>query len=512
VSGGINISGTARPALGATTDQRIEQLARYTPLLILLYFAAQFIIRVALSANLETDESELVGRATYSFDTGNGHPPLYNWLVAALHPLTGGHWAATLALVKNGLLGGSYILAFDLMRRIIGRALPGFMVVCAFLLIPQIVWKSQITLTHSVLVMFAAIAMLHAIVLIVQRGSIAPFAWLGLAMAIGGLAKYNFFIFAFGVLVAAATVPPIASKFCRPMLGLSAAIFALLFGPFAVWSLTHWADVTQRLEKLENTGKSVTGLDIPFLGLDGILTLATGAVAWVGPLIVAWFAVRHFAKLGATRAQHEPLVESFSVFFARTMILSLAAFATIVLLGDLHATQERYLTPLLIALPFWLALAYPLEGRSRGSSDFVRISGTIALAMLTAWPAWALLGREQLFFPYEKIAKSLDEALPAGSTVLISRAKYVANLQLHLTKIRLLSSAEEAPDDIILVWDSGKKESPERLRQALGSEYRAAGPTVELRHVYMNYSGSEAVLTYQRYRKSGEYFRALSGN
>jgi hypothetical protein len=132
--------------------------------------------------------------------------------------------------------------------------------------------------------------------------------------------------------------------------------------------------------------------------------------------------------------------------------------------------------------------------------------------MLTAWPAWALLGREQLFFPYEKIAKSLDEALPAGSTVLISRAKYAANLQLHLTKIRLLSSAGEAPDDILLVWDSGKKESPERLRQALGSEYRAAGPTVELRHVYMNYSGSEAVLTYQRYRKSGEYFRALSGN
>ncbi len=485
------------------TDERLERLARWTPAFILAYFALQFLIRIALSANLETDESELVGHAAFSFDTGNGHPPLYNWLVALVYPLTGGHWATALALVKNGLLAGSYFLAYDLMRRIAGAALPGLLTVCALLLLPQIVWKSQITLTHSVLVMFAAIAMLHAAVLIVERGNVASFVWLGLAMAAGGLAKYNFFIAAFGAAIAAATVPPIASRLLRGRLGISAAVFAILFSPFAVWSITHWAEVTERLQKLENTDKSATSFDVPFLGLDGLITLVVGVIAWAAPLVVIWFAIRQFTKAERAGGRPGPWAADFKVFLGRTMMISVGVFAAIVLFGDLHATQERYFTPLLIALPFWLVLAFPLDRRSRAGIDLVRISGAVALAMLTIWPAWALIGREQLFFPYEKIATSLEQALPPGSRLLTTRAKYAANLQLHLSKVRLWSPADGQAGEIALLWDEAKRESPEKLLKTLGSGYRAAGPPVVMRHSYLNFSGAEAVLGYQLYRKSG---------
>ena len=95
------------------TDQQLERLARWTPLFILGYFTAQFLIRVGFSANLEIDESQFVGQTHLALGYGDSHPPLYNWLITGALALTGGYWPAAVALVKNFLLAGTYLLAFD---------------------------------------------------------------------------------------------------------------------------------------------------------------------------------------------------------------------------------------------------------------------------------------------------------------------------------------------------------------------------------------------------------------
>src|SRR5262245_17715652 len=63
---------------GSMTDRRLEEIADWTPLFILVYFVAQFIIRISLSANLETDEAQFVGQTYLALGYNNSHPPLYN--------------------------------------------------------------------------------------------------------------------------------------------------------------------------------------------------------------------------------------------------------------------------------------------------------------------------------------------------------------------------------------------------------------------------------------------------
>jgi hypothetical protein len=483
---------------GGLFNRPLEDIARWTPLLILGYFAAHFLIRVVLSANLETDEAQLVGHTYLALGYGNGHPPLYNWMIAGMLALTG-HWAASVASVKAVLLAGSYLLAFDIMRRITGRALPGLMVACAFLLLPQVVYKSQITLAHSVLVMAAVIAALHAVVLIVRHGGIASFAWLGFASAIGALAKYNFFLALAAILIAALSLPQIRARLVRPGLAVSAAVFGLMFTPHLIWAVQNWAGTTSRLYKMERVYDAPVGLDLPYIGLDGLIDLVVASLAWAGPLLVVWFTIRALMAPAA-----EPLPQATDVwrrFFARVTLIGLGAFALIILAGDMHAVYERYLTPVLIPLPFWLALACPLEGRQRAPVHFARIAGAIAVLMLTAWPLWAMLGREQLAYPYAAIAETLGNAVQGPFAVLSQQDKYAANIAIRLDRASGWD-ADMPADQVVVLWDRGKTaRRPDGLIGKLGSTYEPRGAEMDLRYPYQNFSGIEARLKAQLYAR-----------
>jgi len=481
----------------------LSQAAAWTPWLILGYFAVHFLIRLALSSNLETDEAELVGQTAFALGYGNGHPPLYNWLVAAMLALTG-YWPAAVASVKAILLAGSFLLSYDIMRRITGQPLSGLLVVCSFLLLPQIVYKSQITLTHSVLVMFAVLAAMHAVVLIVQHGGWRSFAWLGLAAGIGGLAKYNFFLALAAILIAAASLPLLRQKLLRGRLALSAVVFAALFGPHLAWAFANWQETTSRLYKMERIGDSPLAYDLPFIGIDGLIDVFTSTVAWAGPLLAVWFAVRHFT-------QREPQASAglfshadiFGQFFARTTVIGFGAFALFIALGDKHAVYERYLTPILIPLPFWLALAWPLQGRPRAPVHFARIAGGVAVLMLTAWPLWALFGREQFAYPFQAMTESLRQSVSGPVAVLATQNKYAANIVLRLPGARLWS-ATDRPGQVALIWHEKRETAPSRLVEKLGKVYAATGPVLVLEHPYENLSGARARLRGQVYARTDE--------
>lgn len=485
---------------GSLFGQPLEDVARWTPLLILLYFAAHFLIRVALSASLETDEAQLVGATHFALGYGNSHPPLYNWLVGAVFALTG-HWPVSVASVKAVLLAGSYLLAFDIMRRITGRALPGLIVCCAFLLLPQVVFKSQITLIHSVLVMMATIGAMHAIVLIVQRGDLMSFAWLGLAAALGALAKYNFFIALVALLAAAVSIPAIRRKLLRPGLALSASVFGVLFAPHLVWALDNWAATTSRISKMERVNDAPVGLDIPYIGLDGLIDLALSFLAWAGPLIAVWFAIRWLTAPAADAPSSGGAADDWRRFFARTTLIGFGGFTLFIALGDMHAVYERYLTPLLISLPFWMALGWPLEDGKTAPMHFARVGGVVALLMLTAWPAWAIFGRDQFAYPHAAIAADLANAVSGPFEVMSPHDKYAANIVIRLPRAALWKQ-DGLADQVVILWDNRSGRKPEGLIARLGPAYAPRGPELSMRHPYDNLSGAEARVKAQLYART----------
>ena len=481
-------------------ERQLESAARWTPLVILVYFAAQFIIRVALSANLETDEAQFVGQTHLALGYGNSHPPLYNWLVAGALALTGGYWPAALALLKNALLAGTYLLAFDAGRRATGRALTGAIVVASFMLLPQIVWKSQITLAHSVLVMFAVVAALHAVVCIVERGDWPSFLWLGLTSAIGALAKYNFLLTLIAILIAALSIPDIRRRVFVPRLAASFAVLMVLFTPHAIWAVQHLHETTERLAKLERDSGAFGVIDLPGIGLDGLLSFIVASAAWAGPLLAVWLAIRYFEPSRLEVLPDEARTRSFAQLFGRTTLIGVGAFAAIILVGDMHSVFERYLTPLLMPLPFWLATALPLETRRRAPLHFLRIAAVIAVLMVTAWPLWITFGREQFAYPYGSITASLSDGVEGPFSVLGPQDKFAANIAIRLDRARAWE--ERVPtDQVVVLWDPKSARSPDGAAARLGSAFEPRGAVITMNFPYDNFSGQKARLNAQVYMR-----------
>jgi 4-amino-4-deoxy-L-arabinose transferase-like glycosyltransferase len=484
------------------TDQQLERLARWTPLFILGYFTAQFLIRVGFSANLEIDESQFVGQTHLALGYGDSHPPLYNWLITGALALTGGYWPAAVALVKNLLLAGTYLLAFDTATKVTGRTLTGLIVAASFLLLPQIVWKSQITLAHSILVMFAVVASLHAVVCIARRGDLASFLWLGLAGVIGALAKYNFLLGFAAILIAAFSIPYLRARLFTPKLAYAGALFAVLFTPHLIWALQHLAVSTERMAKLERTDSSFGGIDIPWIGLDGFLALVIAVVAWAGPLLLAWFAIRYLSRGGndGPGISQGDDIRSFARFFGRATAIGLAAFAVILLAADLHAVHERYVTPLLMPLPFWLALSWPLEGRSYAPVRFLRLTAAVAVLMVTAWPLWIAFGREQFAYPYGAFAATLNGQGTEPLVILAHQRKIAANIAIRLDRASVWEDGMQ-PERVVVLWDAKAGEPPQSLVAKLGDGVEPRGEIMRMSYPYDNFSGYQARLNAQLYAR-----------
>lgn len=483
-------------------DQQLERLARWTPLFILGYFSAQFLIRVGFSGNLEIDESQFVGQTQLALGYGDSHPPLYNWLIRGALTLTGGYWPAAVALVRNVLLAGTYVLAFDTVRRVTGRALTGLILVASLLLVPQIVWKSQITLAHSILVMFAVVASLHAVVRIVQRGDAVSFLWLGLAATIGTLAKYNFLLVFAAILIAAASVPYVRTRLFTSKLAYAGTLFAILCAPHVVWALQHLGLSTQRMAKLARSDSGFGGIDIPGIGLDGFVALLAAAVSWAGPLLLAWFAIRYLSR-GENMQTHAPQgedVEAFAQLFGRATAIGLAAFAAILLAADLHFVHERYVTPLLMPLPFWLVLAWPLEGRAYAPIRLLRIGGIVALLMVTAYPLWMAFGREQLAYPYGSFAAALDGRAPGPFAILAHQRKFAANIAIRLDRASVWEDGMQ-PAQVVIVWDGKVADPPQDHIAELGGGFEPRGDIMRMSYPYDNFSGQQARLNAQLYAR-----------
>ena len=206
-------------------------MAAWTPWLIIAFVCTNLAIWLLISSNLEWDESEFVGRVGFSLGYLGSHPPLYNWIVGVFYALTES-WSAAVAVPKDMLLAGTYLLAFDLVRRLTGRSLPGAMAAASLILVPEIVFFSEYTRTFSVLALFASAACLHAIVMVVKYPSMLRFVWLGLALGIGFLAKYNFIVLVVALVVAGMTIPIIRRAVFVPKLFLSVGIVAVMVVPW----------------------------------------------------------------------------------------------------------------------------------------------------------------------------------------------------------------------------------------------------------------------------------------
>ncbi|MGO4447816.1 ArnT family glycosyltransferase [Phyllobacterium sp. TAF24] len=461
--------------------------ARRIPIAILCYTVGVIALRLALSPFLDIDEAQFVGSVDFSWIYGNSHPPLYNWLVRLALDLTGWNWVVATVTVRLCLLGLYHWLSFDTARRL-GGDRAGVLALAASALLPQIVWMSIQTTAHTLLVIVASIGIIHALTLIRSGRGYTAYIWLGVWAAVGGLAKYNFFIFLFSFLIACALNPTIRRQIFRKPAWISLAIFVAALSPIVIASVNApLAATAGRMVKLNHPIPMLQPFDLPWFGIDGVLSLVISAFLWSGPALLIFL-------IGRRKDDPKPAPDGDAdmrkVLF-RTVVIGLTAFGLIVLFADYHSVAERYMAPILAPTAILLALYFP---QKYGARNLLVISAGFYILAPIAFAIVMLFGAERLSTPFDAVAGAIRAQNSAPARIAGDRQDDAANVAVQLN----WPPAKGSADDIVLIWRGGDAPNKDTLER-LPVDAVAVGPITRVIGPLKNFSGRTRTFSFQRY-------------
>jgi 4-amino-4-deoxy-L-arabinose transferase-like glycosyltransferase len=348
-----------------------------------IYFAVQFGIRFFISTNLERDDAEMVGQLGWAWRYARSHPPLFHWVVRLCHDLSGS-WVVATSLPKYALLTIGFLFLYHAGRRASGSPLVGALATAFLLSIPVIAWKTLGKFSHSILAFAAAAAALQALVLILQNPRPRNFAWLGLALTAGILAKYNIFLFIGALGIALLCVPDVRRVFCRRAAFLVPGLPLVLSAPHWLWIRTHPGSATENLYRLR-MGSGPMGLELPARSTwDGLLSLVITILFSLTPLLlgcaVALLVSRKAKKRPRTAESRQ--LRSLRRLLGWLLLTELALFVASIFIGGVFHVHQQYLVALLPPFPLWLALQWRAISQSP-AAGVVLVMGLLLAVSLT---------------------------------------------------------------------------------------------------------------------------------
>ena len=452
-----------------------ERLASFAPWVLVGYAIVQCLIRLALSSNLEADEAQFIGQIDFRWGYGNSQGPLYNWLVGLAHAASGS-WPFAVAVPKHFFLAATYVLQYDVVRRLTGSAVAGAAGAFGLLLVPQIAIISEITLAHTVMVQAAVTATLHALVLIFERGSVGRFLWLGIAVSVGTLGKYNFLLVVIALVVVTLLVPEIRRRLVSPMLLATMAVVVVAIAPHLVWAVNHRATVAERLNKMSERNDLFYWIDLPAIGIDGFLALLWGVAVAVLPLYLVWRLATGFSKPPQAAAVRVELSEAaLRRLFLFAWVLPVAMFAVLVLALDAHDVRLRYVTPLIMSFPVWIGLVWPVANDLVAARRIVAAGGAFAAIMLVGWPVSVMTANGPFNYPYGEMAAAIAETVEPPYAIA-APGGVDRNLVARIDGAALWDADGPANSVLVVVRGNGR---PEEFADRLGDAYAPSGKSGE---------------------------------
>lgn len=488
---------------GAKGEELLVSFGYSAPFAILAYCLALAALRLGFSPFLEADESEFVGRVDFRLIYDNAHPPLFNWATRILLNLTGWSWPEAIAILKYGLLAGFHYLTWSAATRVAGpRA--GAIALAASAFLPQIVWMSATTLAHSIMVLTGTAAVLYCALLCLRRPDWRSYAWLGAAMSLGALAKFNFFLLLVPFFAAFALDREGRRLFTQPFAWVAPAVFAATTGPSLIAAAIYVEDSGSRIGKLYQPSK-LAWLDLPYLGVDGFVSLIVIALAWAGPAALIWGAALFYDnRHGGLRAPStvKPFAaspytgEMLGRVLERALALGMALTAILVLASDVTKLEERYLTPLLALLPVYLALRWPLGASAK---PILLLAIAAYLAVFVGFWGMVAYGKHRYSIPYKAVAAQIRRQSPQPLPLIATRHEDRANLLIALGWPGASTpSFQKLENGAMLVWP-GRNPPPEGLAP---EGFGPATPITTVAEEYLNGSGREAVYSFQRFERT----------
>ena len=427
---------------------------RHAPAIILCYLGLHFVLRTLIPGGMSWDEAEQLV-VTQDLALGYGQqPPLYNWLQWAVFAITG-PGKLGVALVKHLTLAAIYLGLWALARQLGASRQVAGVALLGGLLLPTLYWESHRDMTHLVLVTAISVWTPVAVIAALRDRSAARFAVVGLAVAAGCLAKWNYPLLLAGLGGALLADPRARSRLWLVTAGVAAALVAVP----AAWVWRNWALTTADRGAFEmesgpllpllakSAGAFAQGLALELL----VLAVAMAAIFRLGAARVR--------PVHATRADDRRLVErAVALSLLITLALTMAAGATEVL--------NRWLLPLVILAPVVLVLRLAPRMTPGRTGAFTGLAGALMLLMLVVFPLHLRNGDADPSNQSAPFAVAPDAiGLAPGDVVYASDVLLGGNLLLAEPGLGVVTPRTPTVDsgrapDVVVWWGRDRPDAP----------------------------------------------------
>jgi 4-amino-4-deoxy-L-arabinose transferase-like glycosyltransferase len=408
---------------------------------VLAYFLAYLLIRINLPGALDRDEAEIV-YLTQELRLGYGtQPPLYAWLQWLAFSAFGVNRFA-LVVIKSLPLCAAYVAMYWTARPLVGRH-PALAAAAALALFPQIGWETLRIQTHSILLLAIASATLGCYFALLRRPSLARYLVLGLLCGLGLQTKYNFGILLAGIAGASLMVPEHRRVVWNSKTGVAAMVALLAFLPHATWMLDNLDQAFGGTVDKMRAGMEATHYLARVAG--GVLGVLLAAVSFAALPVLVFVAAGWQVRKQLVIDRRPPASRFFLAMYGIFAIL----LAVLALSGQVGTIKERWMMPLLFALPLAAFVVLPAL-RAPAVCRTVRRAAIVAalffLALLPAriWlaPAFGMVAVP--YHPYAQLAAELQRRCPAAQTVVTESLLSAGNLRFERPGLRTVLLDEAA--------------------------------------------------------------------
>lgn len=404
--------------------------ARQFLLILAAYFIAQAVLRTSLGGTFEVDEAEMFVMAQ-DFRLGYGPQlPLYNWMQAAFFAVFGAGTFAVAAL-KNLLLFATYALTFAGLRAVLPLRL-AVIGTLALLLLPNLSWEGQRAGSHSIAMYAAMGGTLAMFARILRGGTGRDFWFLGLALGLGGLAKYNFWLFPVPLYLAALTVAEFRPAMRDRRFLWAAALAGLIVAAPYAWMVQHPEQVLSSTWKFYDDDPQVA----PYLWMEGLAEMGEVSLAAFALLILVLATVRAPFGRRFLAWGHAPRL---GLLLLRAAGIVAAMIVVAIVAGGVSDVEARWLVPVYVPAAVGV-LVWAMQAASpRLTRNFLRFTGGLALLILLAMADIRLRGAGSDSLKVDVLADRLEQIVPPG-TVVLAEFYYGGNLKYQRPDWRVLPS------------------------------------------------------------------------
>lgn len=463
-----------------------------------LYLIGLFALRAYTFPGASEDDGEqLLFAQTWAWGYKSNQPPLYTWLVLAVEPVFGAGAAAVVA-VKFAGLAAIYAFLYRLGRRVLAEARMAALAGLSAVGLYYVAWDAVMNYSHTVWLGALVLAAAHAVLRLEDRNGLGDYLWLGVVFGLGINAKYNFVLFAFPFVFAAALDPVLRPRLATRRAALALAVAAAMAAPHLVWSLTDpggLAGTTEHVLTGEGLAAFGQGLGSAALNAVSILMPLAALVALVFPRVL--LPVR-----GADDPESRRRRRLFERYFLGVAVLVAAGVAAT------GAVQVRtHWLFVLIPFPVYAAMRIEAAGAGEGRMRaFVALLAALAVAVPIGIGVRHASGPDvcrkcNFFMPYDALADGLRAAgFARGTIVAHDRPNRISgNLGVRFPDARALSTRHphfvpppgDRPGACLLIWNPEAGGGPDFTRRLAAERLGARLPEApETGHVEAPIAGA----------------------